>query len=101
MGAFAGEQLVERDVAPQYAVENVGGDPSGGKAGDFRLGRCARARHTPIVAGKLCRGRELLPKNAATHSFGRDLLLDDHRCADVYKPIKLLDIAVVHADAAM
>jgi len=38
MGVFAGEKLVERDAAPQHAVEDIGGDSSGGKAGDFRLG---------------------------------------------------------------
>jgi hypothetical protein len=59
MRVFAGEELVEGDAPPQNAVENVGGDSSSGKAGDFRLGRCARARHTPIVADKLCPGREL------------------------------------------
>jgi hypothetical protein len=30
VGIFAGEQLIERDVAPQNAVENIGGDSSGG-----------------------------------------------------------------------
>jgi len=38
VGVFAGEKLVERDAAPQHAVEDIGGDSSGGKAGDFRLG---------------------------------------------------------------
>ena len=49
--AFAGELLVERDSAPQNAVEDVGGDSTGGEAGDFRLGRCARTRHELIIAG--------------------------------------------------
>src|SRR5262245_15203092 len=72
MGAFAREQLVERDAAPQDAVEDVGGDSSSGEAGDFRLGRGAWARHTPIVADKLCRGRELRPKiSSAAPSPGR------------------------------
>jgi hypothetical protein len=38
MGVLAGEKFVERDAAPQHAVEDVGGDSSGGKAGDFRQG---------------------------------------------------------------
>ena len=49
MRGFAGELLVERNLPPQHAVENVGGDLAGGKAGDFRLGRGARTRQvTPI-----------------------------------------------------
>ena len=50
MGVFAGELLVERNLPPQHAVENVGGDPAGGEAGDFRLGGGARSRHGPIIA---------------------------------------------------
>ena len=50
MRGLAGQLLVERDLPPQDAVENVGGDPSGGEAGDFRLGGDARARHAPIIA---------------------------------------------------
>jgi hypothetical protein len=38
MGVFAGEKFVERDAAPQHAVEDIGRDSSSGKAGDFRLG---------------------------------------------------------------
>ncbi len=50
MGGLAGQLLVERDLPPQDAVENVGGDPSGGEAGDFRLRGGARSRHAPIIA---------------------------------------------------
>ena len=50
MGGLAGQLLVERDLPPQDAVENVGGDPSGGEAGDFRLRGGARSRHGPIIA---------------------------------------------------
>src|SRR5262249_38387369 len=74
MSGFAGEKFVERDAAPQHAVEDIGGDSSGGKAGDFRLGRGARTRHTPIVAAKLCRGRELWPKISTAHRLGRPAL---------------------------
>ena len=50
MGGLAGQLLVERGLAPQDAVENIGGDPSGGEAGDFRLRRDARTRHDFIIA---------------------------------------------------
>jgi hypothetical protein len=59
---LSGEKLVERNPSPQDAVENIGGNSSGCEAGDLRLGRSARTRHTPIVAGKLCPGRELREK---------------------------------------
>ena len=58
MGGLAGELLVERDLPPQDAVEDVGGDPSGGEAGDFRLGGGARSRHAPIIAMNCGRGAE-------------------------------------------
>ena len=53
VGALAGELLVERDAPPQHAVENVGGDPAGGEAGDFGLGGTARTRHdSQVLRGK-------------------------------------------------
>ena len=55
MRAFAGKLLVERDAPPQHAVENVGGNPAGGEAGNFRLWGGARARH----------GRQSLPRIVA------------------------------------
>ena len=54
MGAFAGQLLVERDAPPQHAVEDVGGDPAGGEAGDFRLGGGARTRHGRDHCHELC-----------------------------------------------
>jgi endonuclease YncB( thermonuclease family) len=50
MRALAGELLVERDVPPQYAIDQVGRDAAGSETWNFRLGRCARARHEPIMA---------------------------------------------------
>ncbi len=50
MGRFARQLLVECDLPPQDAVENIGRDPTGSEAGDFRLRRDARARHVPIIA---------------------------------------------------
>ena len=50
MRAFAGQLLVERDAPPQHAIENVGGDPSGSEAGDFRLGGGTRSRHGRNIA---------------------------------------------------
>ena len=69
VGGFAGQLLVERDLPPQDAVENVGGDPSGGEAGDFRLRRGARSRHNAIIAtncGWRAKGTE---KTSVTHRF--------------------------------
>ena len=50
VGGFARQLFVERDFPPQDAIENVGGDPSGSEAGDFRLRGGARSRHVPIIA---------------------------------------------------
>ena len=50
MGGFTGELVVQRDMPPQYAVENIGGNSAGGEAGDFRLGGGSRSRHKIIFA---------------------------------------------------
>jgi endonuclease YncB( thermonuclease family) len=50
MRAFAGELLVERDLPAQYAVDQVSRDAAGGETWNLGLGRCARARHEPIMA---------------------------------------------------
>jgi hypothetical protein len=63
MGGFAGQLLIERDLPPQDAVENVGGDPSGGEAGDFRLRGGARTRHAPIIATNCGLGAKPWTKN--------------------------------------
>src|SRR5665213_253913 len=63
MGGFAGQLFVERNFPPQDAVENVGGNPSGGEAGDFRLRGGARSRHVRIIAHELWLGREPDGKN--------------------------------------
>ena len=63
MGGFAGQLFVERDFPPQDTVENVGGNPSGGEAGDFRLRGGARSRHVRIIANELWLGREPYRKN--------------------------------------
>ena len=62
MGGLAGQLLVERDLPPQHAVENVGGDPSGGEAGDFRLRGGARTRHDADHCHELWLAREALDK---------------------------------------
>src|ERR1017187_7366073 len=62
MGGLAGQLLVERDLPPQDAVENVGGDPSGGEAGDFRLWGGARTRHGVDHCHELWLAREALDK---------------------------------------
>ena len=69
MRVFAGQLLVERDAPPQNAVENVGGDSSGGEAGDFRLRGGARTRHTPIVAANCVHVAKLRQKMSVTHNF--------------------------------
>ena len=52
MRALARELLVERDAPPQHAVDDVGGDSTGGEAGDFRLRGGARSRHAALIAMK-------------------------------------------------
>ncbi len=66
MDSLARELLVERDLSPQDAVKDVGGDPSGGEAGDFRLGGGARSRHAPIIAMNCGRGTDRIEKNLKT-----------------------------------
>ena len=68
MRALAGELLVERDAPAQHAVEDVGGDPAGGEAGNFRLGGAARTRHDVSLCQELCPGREECRQNAARNS---------------------------------
>src|SRR4029453_3305526 len=58
MCMLAGEEVVECCAPLQNPVEKVGGNSSSGEAGNFRLGGSARARHTRIVAAKLCPRRE-------------------------------------------
>jgi hypothetical protein len=65
MCVFTRQHFVERNPPPQNPVENIGGDSSSGEAGNFRLGGSARARHTPIVAHKLCPRREAFGKNVS------------------------------------
>ena len=67
MGGLAGQLLVERDLPPQDAVENVGGDPSGGEAGDFRLRGGARTRHGGDHCHELWLAREASGKKC--HRF--------------------------------
>jgi hypothetical protein len=62
---LAGEELVERYTPPQNPVEKIGGNSSSGEAGNFRLWGSARARHTRIVAAKLCPRRETSAKNTS------------------------------------
>src|SRR4029077_17936635 len=62
MCVLAREKFVECSSPPQNAVEDVGGNSSSGEAGNFRLRGSARARHTRIVAEKLCPRRELSRK---------------------------------------
>ena len=69
MDGFAGQLLVERDLPPQDAVENVGGDPAGGEAGDFRLGGGARSRHNPIIATNCGWRAKPGEKTSVTHRF--------------------------------
>src|SRR5262245_45355234 len=63
MRLLAGKEVVERYVPPQNPVEKIGGNSSSGEAGNFRLWGSARARHTRIVAAKLCPRRETSAKN--------------------------------------
>ena len=63
MGGLAGKLLVERQPPAQDAVEDIGGNPAGGEARDFRLGRSARARHLPTFAHEMCPCREARRKN--------------------------------------
>ena len=69
MGGLAGQLLVERGLPPQDAVENVGGDPSGGEAGDFRLRRGARTRHVPIIAMNCGLDANPREKTSPVHRF--------------------------------
>ncbi len=73
MGGLAGQLFVERDFPPQDAVENVGGDPSGGEAGDFRLGGGARSRHAPIIATNCGYGAKPGAKNLKNTGLSRPL----------------------------
>jgi hypothetical protein len=66
MGGLAGKLFVECYFPPQDAVENVGGYPSGGEAGDFRLRGGARSRHDPIIAINCGRGTNRIEKNLKT-----------------------------------
>ena len=53
----AGQLLVERNLLAQHAVDDVGGDPAGGKAGDFGLGGGARTGHAPSLPRIVSRSR--------------------------------------------
>jgi hypothetical protein len=60
------ELEVERALAPQHIVEDVGGDAAGGETGHFRRRctsccRCHEAPFCPVSGGKLFTAAESLP----------------------------------------
>ena len=64
----AGELFVERDLPPQYAVENIGGNAPGGEARDIRLRGGARSRHERKHCHEMCPAREADGKKPRSHT---------------------------------
>ena len=63
-----------RAAPAQHAVEDVGGDPAGGEARDFRLGGGARTRHEAILAANCGPVAKETTKPSTLHSFRQEPL---------------------------
>jgi hypothetical protein len=62
MRAFTGKLFIEGDLAPEYAVQDVGGDPACGEARHIGLGQGSWTGHfRPHHSHRLCQLSDHLP----------------------------------------